>query len=101
MKLKSIKYEDAVADLEKHPRKKLMWTSGLWNSHKREISREPREPKVVMKNDGSDGCRGVPTLIKSWKDELWAEFRWACIVEVESNTDDEMWLHGYSGADMF
>lgn len=53
-----------------------------------------------MKNDGSDGCRMVPTLIRGWKDELKACFRWACVVEMDSNTDAEMHLNGLSCNDM-
>ena len=53
-----------------------------------------------MMNDGSDGCRMVPTLIRDWKDELKACFRWACVVELDANSDAEMHLNGLSCSDM-
>ena len=85
-KMESVSFESVVADLEAHPKKRIFWRSG-WayrGAGEREISREPHEPKTVMKNDGSDGCRMVPTLIRDWKDELKACFRWACVVEMGS-----------------
>ena len=101
-KMESVSFESVVADLEVHPNKRIFWRSG-WayrGAGEREISREAHEPKTVMKNDGSDGCRMVPTLIRGWKDELKACFRWACVVEMDSNTDAEMHLNGLSCNDM-
>ena len=101
-KMESVSFESVVADLEAHPNKRIFWRSG-WayrGAGEREISREAHEPKTVMKNDGSDGCRMVPTLIRDWKDELKACFRWACVVEMDANTDEEMHLNGLSCNDM-
>ena len=100
--MNTISYEAAVADLEAHPKKRIFWRSG-WayrGAREREISREPHEPKTVLKNDGSDGCRMVPMLIRDWKDELKACFRWACVVDLDANTDEEMHLNGLSCNDM-
>ena len=90
--MNTVSYETVVADLEAHPAKRIFWRAG-WayrGAREREISRAPHEPKTVMKSDGSDGCRMVPTLIRDWKDELKACFRWACVVELDANTDAEM-----------
>ena len=100
--MKSVSLDAVVADLEAHPKKRIFWRSG-WayrGAREREISRAPHEPKTVLKNDGSDGCRMVPTLIRDWKDELKACFRWACVVEMDANTDSEMHLNGLSCNDM-
>lgn len=98
-----ISYETVVADLEKHPNKRIFWRAGLAyrGATEREINREPHEPKTVLKNDGSDGGRMVPTLIRGWQDELKACFRWACIVDCRSNTEEEIHLNGYSANDMY
>ena len=98
----TVSYEIVVADLESHPAKRIFWRAG-WayrGAREREISRAPHEPKTVMKSDGSDGCRMVPTLIRDWRDELKACFRWACVVELDANTDAEMHLNGLSCSDM-
>ena len=100
--MNTISYEAAVADLEAHPKKRIFWRAGgaYRGAREREISREPHEPKTVLKNDGSDGCRMVPTLIRDWKDELASCFRWACVVDLDANTDEEMHLNGLSCNDM-
>ena len=101
-KMNTVSFDAVVADLEAHPAKRIFWRAG-WayrGAREREISRAPHEPKTVMKSDGSDGCRMVPTLIRDWKDELKACFRWACVVELDANTDAEMHLNGLSCNDM-
>ena len=101
-KMNTVSYETVIADLEAHPAKRIFWRSG-WayrGASEREISRAPHEPKTEMRNDGSDGCRMVPTTIRDWKDELKACFRWACVVEMDANTDSEMHLNGLSCNDM-
>ena len=87
--MNTVSYETVIADLEAHPAKRIFWRSG-W----------AYRPKTVLKNDGSDGCRMVPTLIRDWKDELKACFRWACVVQMGANTDSEMHLNGLSCNDM-
>ena len=100
--MNTVSFESVVADLEAHPKKRIFWLSGgaYRGAREREISREMHDPRTVLKNDGSAGCRMVATLIRDWKDELRACFRWACVVEMDANTDEEMHLNGLSCGDM-
>ena len=98
----TVSFESVVADLEAHPKKRIFWRAG-WayrGARELEISREMHDPRTVLKNDGSDGCRMVATLIRDSKDELRARFLWACVVEMDANTDEEMHLNGLSCSDM-
>ena len=72
----TVSYETVVADLEAHPAKRIFWRAG-WayrGAREREISRAPHELKAC--------------------------FRWACVVELDANTDAEMHLNGLSCSDM-
>ena len=39
-------------------------------------------------------------LFASWKDDLKHKFDWACVVECDKNTDEEIHLNGLSVNDM-
>lgn len=98
--MKEITYDEAVADLEAHPDKRLFWRSGykFRGAAEREI---PRDPKNYPKHKGV-WLKGFPEppILNSWKDALKAEYGWACIVECESNTNEELHLQGLSVLDM-
>ena len=98
--MNTISYEKAVADLEAHPAKRIFWRSG-WayrGAGESEISRKPGDyPK---KRTVCIDLRMSERVIASWKDELKAKFDWACVVELDANTDAEMHLNGLSCNDM-
>ena len=95
------KYDEVVADLEAHPGKRLFWRSGY--KHKGAMEREiSRDPKDYPKHK-TIWLRGMPEppLLLSWKDALKAKFDWACVVELESDTGEEVHLQGLDANDMW
>ena len=56
-----------------------------------EISRDPKDyPRRVL----------CGPLFASWKDDLKHKFDWACVVQCDKNTDEEIHLNGLSVNDM-
>lgn len=99
--MKHVEYEDIVADLEAHPDKRIFWRSGFAYKGGRvqEISRNPKDyPKYA-----GTWIRGFqePPLLHSWKDDLKRKYDWACLVEIESESDKELHLQGLSENDMY
>ena len=80
---KQVSYEEAIKMIEETPNKRIMWAEGL-------NFKGGGKPNEISRNS-----------INDWKDKLKHCFRWACIVDVDKNTDEEIVLHGYSVNDMF
>lgn len=78
---KHVSYEEAIKMIEAAPNKRIMWAEGL-------NFRGGGKPREISRNS-------------QWKDELKRCFNWACIVDLDKNTDKEIFLHGYSVNDMF
>jgi hypothetical protein len=78
---KQVSYEEAIKMIEAAPNKRIMWAVGF-------EFKGGGKPKEISRNS-------------QWKDALKNCFNWACIVEVDKNTDKEIVLHGYSVNDMF
>jgi hypothetical protein len=99
--IKNVKYEDVVADLEAHPNKRLFFRFGYKykGGREKEISRDPkdypREKSVCI------DLKMYYRTMNSWKDELKAAYEWACIVEIESDSDEELHLEGLDEGDMW
>jgi len=93
MQINHMSYEAAVKDLEAHPQKKLFWRSGwAWKgASEYEISRDPKDYPMTELGVGK---------IASWQDSLKRKYGWACVVECDKNTDEELHLNGLSELDM-
>jgi len=99
--IKNVEYEDVVADLEAHPNKRLFFRCGYRykGGMEKEISRDPKDYprwKTVC-----IGLRTHDRMMNSWKDELKASYEWACVVEIESDSDEELHLEGLNEGDMW
>lgn len=96
-----VSFKSVIEDLEKNPKKRIFWRSGFaWKgAGESEISRDHKDyPKTKSVNVN---MRIQWRTINSWKDDLKAKFDWACVVEMDSNTDEEMHLNGLSENDMY
>ena len=95
-----ISYETVVKDLDAHPEKRIFWRSGwAWKgAGEGEISRAakdyPKRRAVCI------GLRMTERVFASWKDVLKAKFEWACVVNLDANTDEAIHLNGLSVNDM-
>ncbi len=93
MDMNLISYETVVKDLEVHPAKRIFWRSGwAWKgAGEGEISRDLKDyPRRIL----------CGPIFASWKDDLKHKFDWACVVECDKNTDEEIHLNGLSVNDM-
>lgn len=103
--MKNVSYEEAIKMIEENPTKRILWTEGLfWKGGgklKKEISRNSKKYPYERLVVGDSEFSYKQVTINDWKDELKHCFRWACIVDVDKNTNEEIILHGYSGCDMF
>ena len=100
MDMNLISYETVVKDLDAHPAKRIFWRSGWkWKgAGEGEVSRDPKDyPKRTLV---CVDLRMQERMFASWKDALKAKFDWACVVQCDKNTDDEMHLNGLSVNDM-
>ena len=99
--IKSVKYEDVVTDLEAHPNKRLFFRCGYKykGAGESEISRGPKD--YPYERSVCIDLRMHYRTMNSWKDVLKAKYDWACIVEIESNSDEEMHLNGLDEGDMW
>lgn len=91
----------AIADLDAHPDKKIFWRSGFaWKgAGEFEIPRDPE--KYPQKNPFYVFNNRLLPVYNSWKDKLRENFKWACVVNLDKNTDEEMHLNGLSENDMY
>ena len=94
--MKHISYADVVKDLEAHPNKRLFWRAGyrFKGAGEREILRNADAPCYPRR-----ACNGM--VIASWKDDLKKCYDWACLVECDGNSDEEMHLNGLSENDLY